>query len=153
MTSPNRPLKLEDIQKPDLTGEKNPFAEEEITDAKEADVNAPVDMRGAYEPVANSSGWLILLVSLVGFGASMLPLTRFFLPPGYSVLLGPFGWFVSWIIALPTFMYSQAELKSIYLGRISEQGAWKTRSAFGISLLTILNSLVILALVIWEIVR
>ena len=44
MTSPNRPLKLDDIQKPDFSGEKNPFAEEEIVDAKEADASAPVDM-------------------------------------------------------------------------------------------------------------
>lgn len=153
MTSPNRPLKLDDIQKPDLTGQKNPFADEEIVDAKEADANAPVDYRGAYEPVENSHGWLILLVSLIGFGASVLPMTRYFLPPSYSVLLGPFGWFVSWIIALPALMYSQADLKSIRLGRISEQGAWKTRVAFGTALLTLVNSAVIFTLLIWELAR
>ena len=108
---------------------------------------------GAYEPVANSSGWLILLVSLVGFAASALPMTRFFLSPSYSTLLGTFGWFVSWIIAFPALLYSQADLKSIRLGQIEERGAWKTRSAFGIALLTMVNSAVILALLIWEIAR
>lgn len=135
----NRPLKIDDIKKPELAEGAHPFAEEE-PEGKQADANAPVDYRGAYETVGKSTGVLLLIMTVTGFAASAMPLTRYFWPEaGWQ--LGVFGWLVSWIIALPALVFAVNDLKAIRLGRYTDEGKWMVSLAFWLSLLTIVNSI------------
>ena len=137
--SPNRPLKVDDIKKPELTEGAHPFAEEQ-PQGKQADAQAPVDYRGAYEAADQSSGALLLFMAIIGLLASALPMTGYVWPQA-GWLLGTFGWLVSWIISLPTFIYANNSLKSIRLGRFIEKGQWLVWLAFWSSLLTIVISI------------
>lgn len=137
--SPNRPLKVDDIKKPELTEGAHPFAEEQ-PQGKQADAHAPVDYTGAYEAAGQSSGGLLVIMSIIGLLASALPLTAYIWAQA-GWLLGTFGWLVSWIIALPTFIYASNDLKSIRLGRFIEKGLGLVRAAFWLSLSTIVISI------------
>lgn len=135
----NRPLKIDDIKKPELTEGAHPFAEEE-PEGKQADASVPVDYRGAYETTGKSTGLLLLFMTITGFAASALPLSRYLVPEaGWQ--LGLFGWLVSWIIALPALVFAVNDLKAIRLGRYTDQGKWMVSLAFWLSLLTIVNSI------------
>ena len=145
--SSNRPLKIDDIKKPELTAGAHPFAEEE-PEGRQADTQAPVDYRGAYETVGKSTGVLLLLMAVTGFLASTLPLTgTYWLDAGW--LLGLFGWLVSWIIALPTLVFAVNDLKSIRLGRFTDQGKWMVSLAFWLALLSIVNSLATVGVILF----
>ncbi|RCS54348.1 hypothetical protein DTL42_04165 [Bremerella cremea] len=143
MPSPrsNRPLKLDDLKKPDLAAGNNPFKDDLVEEGAEADVHAPADYRGAYEPKVNSNGPLLVTMALIGFLASALPIMRFFWPFVGSVL-GIFGWIISLLIAPVTLTYAVADQKAIRLGKFTEQGAWLTNTAFWIALLAIVNAFV-----------
>lgn len=135
----NRPLKIDDIKKPELTEGAHPFAEEE-PEGNQADSSVPVDYRGAYETTGKSTGLLLLFMTITGFAASALPLSRYLVPEaGWQ--LGLFGWLVSWIIALPALVFAVNDLKAIRLGRYTDQGKWMVSLAFWLSLLTIVNSI------------
>ncbi|PQO25451.1 hypothetical protein C5Y96_24220 [Blastopirellula marina] len=135
----NRPLKIDDIKKPELAEGAHPFAEEE-PEGEQANANAPVDYRGAYETVGKSTGVLLLIMTITGFVASALPLSRYFLPEaGWQ--LGLFGWLVSWIIALPALVFAVNDLKAIRLGRYTDQGKWMVSLSFWLALLTVVNSI------------
>lgn len=135
----NRPLKIDDIKKPELTEGAHPFAEEE-PEGNQADASVPVDYRGAYETTGKSTGLLLLFMTITGFAASALPLSRYLVPEaGWQ--LGLFGWLVSWIIALPALVFAVNDLKAIRLGRYTDQGKWMVSLAFWLSLLTIVNSI------------
>jgi len=136
--SSNRPLKIDDVKKPELAEGAHPFAEEE-PEGQQADVQAPVDYRGAYETVGKSTGLLLLIMAMTGFVASALPLTRY-LWADTGWLLGLFGWLVSWIIALPTLVFAVNDLRAIRLGRYTDQGKWMVTLAFWLTLLTVVNS-------------
>lgn len=145
----NRPLRMDDLKKPDLAEGENPFRDELAEEGKEADVNAPADYRGAYETEANSRGIVLLLSSLVAFFASAMPMTRFSWPIA-SGLLGLFGWVLCLIIAPVALAYAVADLKAIRMGQLSGDGAWQTHCAFWISLLTILNAAATVVAIIYE---
>ncbi len=146
--SPNRPLKVDDIRKPELTEGAHPFAEEK-PQGKEADANAPVDYTGAYEPAGQSSGGLLLIMAILGILASSLPLTTYiWLEAGW--LLGIFGWLVSWIIALPTLVFASNDLRSIRLGRLIDHGKWMVSLAFCLSLLTVVISIATVAVFLFS---
>jgi len=142
----NRPLKLDDLKKPELTAGKHQFAEEE-PEGEEADAQAPVDYRGAYETVGKSTGLLLLIMAVTGFIASALPLTRYYWPDE-GWLLGVFGWLISWIIALPALVFASNDLKSINLGRYTDQGKWMVSLAFWLALLTVVNSITTVVVVL-----
>lgn len=148
MTSsrPNRPLKLDDLQKPTLAEGQNPFQDDLAEEGKEADVHAPADYRGAYETDGNSNGLLLFLMSLIGLLASILPLTLYFWPV-VSGMLGLFGWVISLLIAPTVLAYAVADLKSVRLGKLSSQGAWFTNCAFWIALLSMVNAAAIVVLI------
>lgn len=138
MTS-NRPLKIDDVKKPELTEGAHQFADAE-PEGKEADAQAPVDYRGAYETVGNPTGVLLLCMAIIGFVASALPVSRvYWTDAGW--LVGFFGWLVSWIICLPTLVFAANDLKSIRLGRLTNRGQWMVSLAFWLSLLTVVNSM------------
>ncbi|MEW4561690.1 hypothetical protein AB1K70_04145 [Bremerella sp. JC770] len=142
----NRPLKIDDVKKPELAEGAHPFAEEEA-EGKDADAQAPVDYRGAYETVGQSTGLLLLIMAATGFLASALPLTRYiWADTGW--LLGLFGWLVSWIIALPTLVFAVNDLRAIRLGRYTDQGKWLVSLAFWLTLLTVVNSVATVVLVL-----
>lgn len=143
----NRPLKIEDVKKPELTEGAHPFAEEE-PEGEQADAQAPVDYRGAYEVAGKSTGLLLLIMATTGFLASALPLTRYFWPDS-GWLLGVFGWLVSWIIALPTLVFAVNDLKSIRLGRYTDQGKWMVSLSFWLTLLTVVNSIATVVVVLF----
>ena len=69
----NRPLKLDDIKKPDLVAGDHQFQEEEPIDAQAANTDAPADYRGAYEMVGDPPAILLLTMSSFGLAASLLP--------------------------------------------------------------------------------
>lgn len=145
--SPNRPLKLDDVKKPELTEGAHPFAEEK-PEGNEADAQAPVDYRGAYVNAGKSNGVLLLSMTLTGFVASALPLSRYIWPEtGWQLAL--FGWFVSWIIALPALVFAVNDLKAIRLGRYTDQGKWMVTLAFWLTLLTVVNSITTAAVVLF----
>ncbi|QDU76201.1 hypothetical protein Pan97_32460 [Bremerella volcania] len=144
--SSNRPLKIDDIKKPELAEGAHPFAEEE-PEGKQADAHAPVDYRGAYETAGKSNGVLLLSMALTGFVASALPLSRYGWPEmGWQ--LGLFGWLVSWIIALPALVFAVNDLKAIRLGRYTDQGKWMVTLAFWLTLLTVVNSIATVVVVL-----
>lgn len=135
----NRPLKIDDIKKPELTEGAHPFAEKKA-EGDQANVQAPVDYRGAFETVGRSTGVLLLIMAITGLMASALPLSRYYwTEEGW--LLGIFGWLVSWMIALPTLVIAVNDLKAIHLGRFTDEGKWMVTLAFWLSLLTVVNSI------------
>ncbi|MBA2113949.1 hypothetical protein [Bremerella alba] len=140
-----RPLKIDDIKKPELTEGAHPFAEEK-PQGKESNAQAPVDYRGAYETAGRSAGVLLLIMAITAFVASAFPLSRYYWPDT-GWLLGVFGWLVSWIIALPTLVFASNDLKSIQLGRFTDQGKWMVTLAFWLSLLTVVNSIATVVMV------
>lgn len=148
MPSPgsNRPLKLDDIQKPDLAAGNNPFKDDLAEEGAEADVHAPADYRGAYETAGNSSGYLLMVFSLIGLLASALPLTLFFWPVAGGVL-GLLGWVIALLIAPLVLTYAVADMQAVHLGKLSSSGVWLSHTAFWIALLSLVNVVAIVVLI------
>lgn len=138
--SPNRPLKLDDIKKPDLVAGDHQFREEEAIDAEVADVDAPADYTGAYEMTGDAPALTLFVMTLIGMAASLVPQLAFLLSDYIADAAAVLGWLLSVIIAFPAMIFAGNDLESIRLGRLSNKRHWMVRAAFWLAVLTVLSS-------------
>jgi len=149
MDSPNRPLRLEDIEKNKIEPGNNPFKEDTPT-GKDADPNAPADYRGAYEPTRGPMGMTLFWISCVGFVGSLGP-TFVIAFPDFEMngMFATLGCLVSWVVSPVTLVYAVSENNGIRLGAVPSDRKLATQATVWISAMAILTSISLLTLIFY----
>ena len=149
MRPANRPLKLEDVQRPEIPAGENPFAESngESTAQSASDSHAAADYRGAYETSQKSFGRRYLGLTVFAAGLLGTPVALLFFPwAGFLVLpiyilVGVACWLTSLVLTGPIFVLAHWELKAIRLGALTDRHRRENQVAMGLALVVFLAAI------------
>ncbi|UUO04466.1 hypothetical protein M4951_13805 [Blastopirellula sp. J2-11] len=132
MAKDNRPLRLDDIARPELgEGEANPFSEsKDPPSGNEAKFAEGETYRvGDYEATVGHRGGFLLLIGLAAFCSSLglLGMAYFYVDDRELLLL--MQPFVALLFGLPSWLLGRSDLRAMQLGAMEQGGQVKTRIA------------------------
>src|SRR5688572_7879699 len=113
MRPANRPLKLEDVQRPEIPAGENPFADSAAE--PESNPHAAADYREAYETSQKSHGWTYMVLSVLAAGLLATPVWMLLSPwieyvlLPIAILLGIACWLTSLVLSGPIFVLAHRE--------------------------------------------
>lgn len=153
MAKDNRPLRLSDVARPELSeGAANPFSEEH-----DPQPEAPTQFAagetyraGEFETTVGHRGGFLLLIGIIGFFTSITPLALAFFFSEDRELLLMIQPFVGLLFGMPAWLLARGDLRAMSVGAMDPSGRRRTRIAMICGMIATASvALMLLGVILW----